>query len=899
MSRTFVKDRRFYLSVASLSYFPFHNPQALGTEQEMWQTISDSCYKDMIFDLCMPKVRGEVLVIGKCCAPNGVPATRLFVDMDIGPIYKRLVVTGNRYWKRGSAGDNLLVRAMGHDWESSAPEPFVEMDIGWKSAFGGPNYSDNPMGKGFLPPGEHPQWDRTSFLPNVERPDQMMSFPSDCLVPGGYGPLDITWPARMGKYGKKYGKQWEKERFPEPAVDMDPTFYNTAPEDQQLKNGYWKGDEGFVITHMHPDLPEIRSSLPAVRPRCFVLQKLGEKEQWNEIALTPETVWLFPNVQRGILVSRGIFEIETFYGVDVDTLLLAWELKDGKARSAEDYRNSVKLRQDDETSSDWMAREDDLSPPEGIPEEENIFEDDEESADFAQGQEDEHADKLLKKAANIIAAAGLNPEEYLRGITLPPPSPAPKLKKMSDIGKMQEWADREIEKAEQLIAKMNSQSRFAGVNTKEEAIKLVEEQIKESCKIHGQDYDAVMAAAAAPASKKSIFEKTKDMILKAKVETIDNPAKQKELDLALKRVEDAESQAAKDDDSDTQDMWRSASHYMDPPEKPTPERLNYLRNWVIEQHKLGKNLAKEDLSWIDLSGLSLQGANFKGAMMDSANLTGADLTGADMSECILARVDFSDSVLSDVNLSKSNLGKARLIRTELTRANLTESIVDFANFTLASLKDAVLKIEFAQESQFEDADLSGADLSECSFLKSNFNRAKFYGAKMARISLMECRLEEGYLANADLKEACFVEVNAKRANFHAALMKNANTHLNSKFQNCRFAHVQGESVNFSQTDLSGADFSHAVLLHAAFGESSLNRSIFNFSIARNSDFTDADLSDARFEGADLLQSSLQGTLLFRTSFVNAHLFAADLLNAQFEDTDLHGAITARTILEEQ
>lgn len=902
MSRTFVKDGRFYLSVAALSYFPFHNPAALGTEQEMWQTIFEACEKDMIFDLCMPKSRGEVLIIGKCCAPDGMPATRLHVDLDIGPIYKRLVVTGNRFWKKGNVGEHFIIRVVGYDWEASSPEPFLEMDIGWKNAFGGPEFSDNPLGKGYLPPGEVPAWEGTSSLPNVERTDQMISLPSDSLIPGGMGPLDIAWPDRARKIGKKYGKQWEKERFPEPATDMDPTYYNAAPEDQQLEEGFWKGDEDFVITHMHPDHPTLRSALPPIRSRCFVLQKSDAGERWNEILLTPETVWLFPNVQRGILVSRGIFEIETFYGVDVDTLLLAWELKGGRTRSAEDYRTSVALRQDDETSSDWMAREDDLSPPEGIPEEENIFEEDEDdAADPSAALADAQADRLLKKAADMLTAAGVNPDEYLSGIAPPPPTPAPKLKKMSDIGKIQEWVDKEVDKAEKAVAEMASESRFGGVETKEEAKKLIEKQLKDHCQRVGQDYGAVeaaLAAAPAAAAGKSIFQKTKEMIAKARIEIGDNPEKHRELDAALKKVEAAEAQAAKDDDADMQDMMRQAVHYMDPPNMPTPERLAYLRRWVVERHQRGENLSGEDLSWVDLSGLDLRGADFKGATLDSANLTQADLTGADLSECNLARANLTAGTFMDTNLFKSGLGKARLIEANLARANLTETSIDFADFSSAVLTEAVLKTDLSQEVTFNGADLSGAKMPGGDFLKSNFKGTKLRGAKLAKSTFMECRLEDADFSDADLEEACFVEVRADRALFLDAHMKNANAHLNSRFKECRFTGIQGESLNLSQTDLSGADFSRAALLRASFGESALNRAVFDRCIARASDFTDADLSDASFECADLLQSSLQGTLLFRTRFINAHLFAADLLYARIEDADFSGAVIARTLLEE-
>ena len=904
MTRNFVKDKRFYLSIASLSFFPFQNPTALGTEQEMWEAISNTCDKEAIFDLCIPKARSEVLMVGKCCAPDKTPTQRLFVDLDFGPMIKRVVVTGNRFWVRGDRSENLLGRIVGHDWEMSEPEPFVEMDIGWRNAFGGPDFPENPWGKGYLPSGESPALDHSSPLPNVERPERMMSAPSSVAEPAGYGPIDMTWPQRAEKVGKKYGKKWEKERFPEPAVDMDPTYYNAAPDDQQWVDGFFRGDESFIVTHMHPEYPRQEGALPPIRPRCFVLQRSTDRERWTEVSLYPETVWLFPNVSRGILISRGVFETDTFYGVDVDTLLLAWELKGGLTRPPEAYRKSIVVREDEETSGDWIMREDDLTPPEGIPDEEPIFIDGEEedpNETFAPIVEraNAKANALLDKAKEIAAAVGLDPTQYLSGIDIPPMTlpDAPKLQKMSDLPKILEWADIELQKCDAGANEMMKNSQFLS-ETKEEAKQKIEAKAREICKTCGQDYDELLARSKMnPPSKEPTFEKCKKLLNDAKSQLAGHPDKVAEIDKALGKVEGAElklnammsAPEMKAADIDT-------AHYYAPPEKPPQKVLDNLRAWVAQQHENGKGCENADLSYVDLSGMSLPGLNLKGAMLDSANLTETDLSQANLSGTILARAQLNSTKLMDADLEQACLGKAVLDGADLSGAKLNKSVFDQTSCVGAKLIGSELQVDMIYQSQFTEADLSNTVLSEAEIVESNFSKARFIQSDLTKTTFATCELVGVDFSEANLTETAFVEVNATYSKFDRAQMTNTSAHLSSKFCNASFVEVKSEAINFSQTDLTEADFQFASINEADFSESTLFRAKFDRAMARESSFTDADLAEASLLGADLMQASLQNAILRYADFSNAHLFEADLLYADMEFAVFSGAAVKRTLL---
>lgn len=913
MFRTFSKDRRFYLSVASLSFFPFHNSQALGTEQQMWETITASLYEDMLIDSGMPKSQGEVIVVGKCCAPAGKPLSRHFVDLDIGPIQKRLVVTGNRYWNRGDVNSGMMARMVGHDWRASTPEPFEKIDIGWKNAFGGEGFPQNPIGKGFFSKGTEPSFEHNSPLPNIETSKLMMSeewstadvFDKwELQSPAGYGPVDAAWPQRAGKVGKQYDKHWEDNLYPEPARDMDPTYYNMAPVDQQLNKSLFKGDETFSISGMHPDNQLLKSQIPQINPRCFVLQTQEKGEKWSEITMSPETVWLFPNVQRGILINRGVFEIDTFYGVDVDSLLLAWELKDGASRTPQDYRDSLERRENEETAPEWSAREDDLSPPEGIPEEEPIFLDDEED-DQAENSKlvaaETKAQATLGKAADMISRAGLDPKQYLpQGPLVSSELPVmPPLKKMSDVGGILAWAKTETAKAEALVSQMDAQSGLLSGKTQAEAKKIVEDRARDMCKRVGKDYDVLKAQAAKnPTSNKPLVQRTAELLKKSKSKVAGNPAALAKIDGALGQLEQAEFQmkAAGEKDDDSEAMVLGA-HLMTPKDMPSAEKNADLRSWVLERYAAKENMSEVDLTGVDLSNLELAGADFEGATLECANMSNSVFTGAIFSKAVLARADFSNSQLDGVSFAEAGLGKGMFQNAVLKDADFTGAVIDEASFEHADMSGAAIKVDLCQKVGFEEANLSNADLAEAQFIKSNFTGSKLTGANIEKASFMESTLVNAIFEECNLVGTSFIEVDATGASFNRSQMEDANAHLDSKFANCSFVEIEGASLNLSQTDLSGSDFSLAKMKDASFGESTLKKAVFDQVIARKADFTDADLTEASIVGADLMQSSMQGASLVKAQMAESNLFGVDFLFANMDGSKIFMSNVKRTLLE--
>ncbi len=328
-----IKDT-LYLATTILIFFDLTNPDDLLTEQELWKTIPDELGQGGVLDMGMPKPRGEVLITGKCFAPRGTSRPASEVSFRVGDLRKSLNVFGDRFWKR-TGGVNVI----------SDPEPFKEIEISWKNAFGGEEFDKNPLGKG-IAPVLSPEGQTIIPLPNIENPEHLIGSPADRPEPAGFGPLDLMWPQRFKKQGT-YDEKWQRERWPHFPDDMNYEFFNTAPEDQFL-SGVFTGDESIEIINMHPDIQVINSHLPRIRVRCFVTKKKSlkagheEDEIFQEATTHVDTIWLFPAILRGVVMYRGTTEILDDEYADVSRIFLASENMADEPKSLKYYLEEQK-----------------------------------------------------------------------------------------------------------------------------------------------------------------------------------------------------------------------------------------------------------------------------------------------------------------------------------------------------------------------------------------------------------------------------------------------------------------------------------------------------------------------------------------------------------------------------
>ncbi len=320
-----------YLSLGLMLYFDLTAPDDLHTEQELWQELTPLLGQQGYLDQGWPKPRGEVLCRGACHAPRGNTVAAARVHLKLGPVNKTLNVFGDRFWHTGPDGLQRMSQA----------QPFDTIALDWAHAFGGPDFKGNPLGKGIA---QIRQTDGATVvpLPNIEG-NALIGAPTDRPDPAGMAPLDMLWPQRAKKNGT-YDDAWLKSRWPSLPDDMNYEFFCMAPEDQGLP-GFFQGTEEIEIAGMHPDMQVIRSRLPRRRVRAFVTRRDPEAPEelnraaFEEVNLRPETLWLFPEILRGVLLFRGMTNCSDDEYTDLARLFTADEDPQEEPRPLEHYRD--------------------------------------------------------------------------------------------------------------------------------------------------------------------------------------------------------------------------------------------------------------------------------------------------------------------------------------------------------------------------------------------------------------------------------------------------------------------------------------------------------------------------------------------------------------------------------
>jgi uncharacterized protein YjbI with pentapeptide repeats len=194
-----------------------------------------------------------------------------------------------------------------------------------------------------------------------------------------------------------------------------------------------------------------------------------------------------------------------------------------------------------------------------------------------------------------------------------------------------------------------------------------------------------------------------------------------------------------------------------------------------------------DLTGSDLKSLDLAGLDFKRAKLAGADLYGSDLTGANLAATDLRGVRLDRSTIIRAEFSSANLEHATILRpnafsdfvpdmresprfagarmagvrivarldgTDFRWADLTGAVfgvtdarrevlltsqvrMDAADFSEATLKDAVLAGSSLRFAKFTSANLHGADLRGADLTRADFTDADVTGADVSGANLDE------------------------------------------------------------------------------------------------------------------------------------------------------------------
>ncbi len=617
------------------------------------------------------------------------------------------------------------------------------------------------------------------------------------------GPLVTPTTSRASREGT-YDDRWREERYPGYPDDLDWTIFNVAPEDQQIE-GFFRGDEGFVLEHMHPRRPRIDGRLPGYVVRLFV--DLASENEFREIPTRIDTVHFFPEDERVVLTWRGSTRVTEDDASDVRNVLAAVEDADAPA-SVDAYRGALALRLDRKVGALLSLRDRDLIPArattgfiealvrEGAPEElrrENI----------QRGLAQKRAALIERAKARGLDPASVVPRDAFADAPVTPRT-------------LDGMIDAMISQLEQV------------------------EAAKEQAEVLRREREA-RAAARGPSPVRPLRARAGDAemgrAIRASAHRAPAPTPLAASERARLRASIKARVAAKQDAADM-DLAGADLSGLD---------------------LSGLDLSRALLEGADLSGARLDGATLDDAVLAHADLTGASLRGAQARNANLgaARIEracfqganlrdatFELSRVVDVDLRGCELSGCRWLEVDMASADLSGASAEQAFFYKLDLRG--VRFEGARlgrasflECVVEGADFTRADLSRASFIQSRGDRAVFRGATLSRAQLIQ---ESSFIG------AVFCGATAEGANFRATPLVGAD-----------FTGAVLNDADFSTCDLRGAIFEAAVARRARFVKSTLD----------DARLASADLMDAVLQGALLRRADARGASLYRADLLRA------------------------------
>ncbi|BAO90629.1 DUF2169 family type VI secretion system accessory protein [Caballeronia cordobensis] len=861
------------LAIGMMACFRFGKTgaEALIPENAMWPLAMQALGQDAILDEGYPKPAGEFKVYGAACAPEGARIAEQRVRVKIGALSKALVVTGDRQF-------DPLGRI-------SAPIPYARMPIEPATAFGGEQCADNPRGKGYAEVAKD-----VFPLPNVESETARIVRRGDRVTPAGFWGFDSAAPVRQ-RYLGTCDDRWLKSGWPHLPEDTRPEWFMTAAQDQRLP-GYFSGDERFEIDNMHPRQRAQQGALPGLRARCFVNVRTPEGDTLREVDTRAETVWLFPELECGIVLFRALARSADSDASDMLHVKAVWEPMSAAPLAFEHYRDVFRA----EIATAVKAKGVSVAPvapaapvkAAAVP----VVADAGAAAANQAAQIDAHLAKVNALAGDLdvetralmqkyqLSDADIAP--YLKAADLPA-EPAPKL---SDLGKIVEELNEETRA---LVAryKLSDADIAQYMTTPAEGPAPTFAEV-------GKMIDDLNAQTRALVQQHGLSEADLLRYVQPGMENAALPALPagESAVLALLPLDALKVPAAPK---------------LDAPAIPTlaapkiaavePAHVALTREDVIAFHAARKSLAGYDLSGIDLSKLDLSGADFTGAVLDKTSFAGSRLAGANFTKALLRAADFSESDLQRAQFTKSSAAAGLFAKADLRGAQLADSDFTGADLSASRLNDADLRGAIFDQGKLAGIDASSCRAARASFTDADLSGAKFNGADLVAASFSGSRLAGSDFSASACAQAEFYGADASQAMFADADLSHTRADAKTSFDDARFARTRLVRAAWDGVQLRRAAFERALLDHADLSHAQAQAARFGASSAKGARFDKADLSGADLDAVNLFTGSLRQANLKGARLRHANLYGVDFDGTQPTIASLEGSIIDRTILQ--
>lgn len=721
-------------------------------------------------------------------------------------------------------------------------------------------------------------------------------------------PVDVT-DKKRSQYNGTYDQKWIDNVHPGLPHDTNTLLFNSAPEDQQFRSKnkrfkYFSAGSPYTIKDMHPTKKCITGHLPNINVRIFVNLEQQEQCVFHELTTVLETVWFFPEINMGISMYRGVIEVSDSDGLDVKTLLMAYENHGDAPRDMAYYKNVLELRTNIDTAMAHLFNESQLMPIKTDAEINHmnalVKAQEEKEQKNVQAMRERYTQQALDTVKQSLPKGAVGSSELEEALsTINPEADSPYAipaiptailesgdfdltPMLAAVDKLQEDVTQDLADKQASLDKMTKsyQKQYQKESEKEEeSIENVQQRLLNPVYIHAVD----LKQQRDEAGGNGIADVIQHLPPEAKqqlndADNLDPDALAKAYDMLL----EMKRQARQVSPSNTQEVILSV------------ENNARARQWVIELMVSQVNLAGRDLSGIDLSGLDFSQRDLRDVMFESCNLDGCDFSDCIMTGAVFTEASVNNASFINAILSQSNFSQSHGENTQFHHANLDNSTFIQAKYMKSEFDHVSANHIVATEAQFihcsfKNSIVENALMSNADFTSSVWDHATVTASIFLQAILINTQWQE-----ANLDRCMLIDVSAKGISFYRAHLEKVQFSNVGDLIESNFSYAKCTVCGFRGVDLNLSYLSYAVFIECDFGDTVL---------------TNANLKDAIFKRCVMTKSILSNTdcqdtlfnesLVRKVDFEKSNLTQSEFYNCTLEDNNIEYAVMKRASISPQ
>jgi uncharacterized protein YjbI with pentapeptide repeats len=644
-----------------------------------------------------------------------------------------------------------------------------------------------------------------------------------------------------------FDDKWLKTRWPALPKDHKPEVFQIAPKDQRSDKVFKWGDT-FKIR-----LDDDENGLQSFPFKKIQLFSLDKANNFDEIKIKPDVVWLFPSKKQGIIIAHGSKQVKDNEASNLAYLYLADMLLDdeiSKEQHLSNLNEKIALKKPSfkpaemkkpeapkVESSEAPKVEVPAKKPELDPEVEKIKSDMEAKLAEIKAKYADHIDDNPEKNLPDALKSVMNEQD-------------PKI--ASD--KVKTYMDQKLNEIQQKLISQFPEKK---------------EEILNPPKLTMDETIAALGASLASSigkAKANLAKEEADKLPDPKELTDEIAAKIKEMDANEPKVEEAvEKQKIqivyKDNDFSYQNLTNRDFTGLD------LSNANFtgadLSGAIFKQSKLsGTNFSESKLNQALFEDLRIIDCNFSSAIMHNNIFKAITINDTQFNETDLTglsgeNVNIRGCELSSARIPSSNLKSFTFHKCELNNVNLDYGTIAASMFNQCDSKKILLNqsklnsVTFF-DVNFDDIQCVESNLSKCQINKSNFLQGSFELSEAEKLTVNDAKFDN----------ICFKEVN----------FPDFRMDTSSSLNNCDFENANLTKFKCFNAKLENCHFTKTNLVASQFRFCELPKMHLNKVLAQNSNFYSCDLTGSYVEKSNLLEVNIRCSTLNDASFINSNLY---------------------------